>query len=81
MSNLEIDIQKKRRFLTEADEAARAGLSRLEIAGYTTTILVARHELSRVLVSLARTESESTYKRKLLEEALGHWALVIEGFK
>jgi tetratricopeptide (TPR) repeat protein len=81
LSSNEVSIKRRRKLLEEAEKTAREGLARYENAGYPLSILTGRHELSKVLLLLARIEHESTRKRRLLEEALYHRTQAVKGLE
>jgi tetratricopeptide (TPR) repeat protein len=81
MSNLEVKISKRRTLIEQAERFAREGLNRCERAGYPLAILMGRHELSKMLLSLARVEQGSDKRKKLLEEALALRTEVVKGFE
>jgi len=81
LSSREVSIKRRRKFLKEAEKTAREGLARYENAGYPLSMLMGRHELSKVLLLLARIEQESTRKRRLLEEALHHGTQAVKGIE
>lgn len=81
LSGYEVSIKGRRKILEQAERTARDGLARCENAGYPLPILMGRHELSKVLLLLARIEQESARKRKLLEEALYHRTQAVKGFE
>jgi tetratricopeptide (TPR) repeat protein len=70
LGSLETDLRKKHDLYEKAIEPLRDGLKRAENSRYPETMAHANHIFSALLVSLARTETKSEEKKKLLEEAL-----------
>jgi hypothetical protein len=70
LGSLETDLRKKHDLYEKAIEPLRDGLKRAENSRYPETMAHANHIFSALLVNLARTETKSEEKKKLLEEAL-----------
>jgi KaiC/GvpD/RAD55 family RecA-like ATPase len=69
---VEADLQKRRDLLEKGAKAASEGVKLAEISGYPGIIAVAHHVSSKILVSLAKLETDNGEKRSMLENALAH---------
>jgi hypothetical protein len=72
LASYETDPKKRHDMLEKARKAAPAQLKSAKDSGYPFIIGIAHHVFSRVLVSLARTETSSEGRKRLLEKALEH---------
>jgi len=72
LARFETNLSKRRELLEKAVEAAPELLKRAENSGYPEAIINANHVFSLILWFLAKTETSSEEKKKLLEKALRH---------
>jgi len=68
----ETDLSRRRALLQKAIESAPEGFERAERSRYQGSISYMHDRLSRILSSLAKTETDLEKRRKILEEASEH---------
>ena len=66
------DRESKRRLLQKALESVPAAAARAARLGYPFVIAYCHHITASMLRHLAKTESDGTEKRRLLDQAIGH---------
>lgn len=81
LSSRGLETQKEQTLLEVAEKTAREGLERYENAGYPLPTIMGHYQLGKALLSLSKKELDYAKRRNLLEEALLHVGLVVDGFR
>jgi len=81
LASWETNLSKRRELLEKAAEATSDLLRRAENSGCLLDIHYAHHVVSKVLMAVARIETGSDEKKRLLEKALEHRNEAIKSFE
>jgi hypothetical protein len=78
LASMETDKNRKRDYLLKSIAEGTKAIALAEKVGYPNSVETANHVHSKVLMSLAKTETASGQKKELLEKALAHRTKAIE---